>query len=97
MVLQWALMSSGVISLSSRLRHCGSTSRLKIDRRMLRVLSAIGAFSIHPWATWAKLCASFSRRLARCFSSAGETPSAIRRLASISFSRALARDSPAGP
>jgi len=68
-----------------------------MERRMLRVLSAMGASSIHFCATWAKSRASRSRLLARCFSRAGDTPSAIIRLASMSFSRALASDRPVSP
>jgi hypothetical protein len=36
-----------VISVSSLLRHLGSSSRSKIDRRIARVLSAIGAAVSH--------------------------------------------------
>src|SRR3546814_7600125 len=43
MAPQWARKSSGVISFRSLLRHLGSSSRSKMDRRIARVLSAIGA------------------------------------------------------
>jgi hypothetical protein len=39
--------SSGVISVRSLVRHLGSSSRSKIDRRIARVLSAIGAAVSH--------------------------------------------------
>jgi hypothetical protein len=43
------------------------------------------------------LFASFSRRLSCCFSWAGDLPSEMARLASISFSRARASERPSGP
>jgi hypothetical protein len=86
-----------VISVRSLFRHTGSSSRSKIDRRMARVLSAIGAAVNHFSPNSPKLLASRRRRFSRCFSIAGDRPSAIARLASMHSSRARASDSPAGP
>jgi hypothetical protein len=86
-----------VISVSSLVRHLGSSSRSKIDRRIARVLSAIGAAVSHFSPNSPKLFASRSRRFSRCFSIAGDRPSLIARLASMHSSRARASDSPDGP
>jgi hypothetical protein len=63
-----------VISVSSLLRQTGSSSRSKIDRRIARVLSAIGAAVSHFSPNSPKLFASFMRRFSRCFSIAGDRP-----------------------
>jgi hypothetical protein len=60
--LQSPRRSSGVISVSSRLRHLGSNSRFQIDRRIARVLSAIGAFWNPVSPNSPKLLASLMRR-----------------------------------
>jgi hypothetical protein len=75
MAPQCARRSSGVISVSSLVRHLGSSSRSKIDRRIARVLSAIGAAVSHFSPNSPKLLASRSRRFSRCFSIAGDRPS----------------------
>ena len=62
-----------------------------------RVLSAIGAVSIHRSANAPKPLASFSRRFARCFSIAGDLPSRTARLASRHISRARTRLMPSRP
>ena len=77
MAPQCARRSSGVISVRSRLRQAGRSSRAKIVRRIARVLSAMGAAVSHFSPNSPKLFASRSRRFARCFSKAGERPSVV--------------------
>jgi len=88
MLTQCARRSFGEISASSLLRHTGRSSRSKIERRMARVLSAVGAVVSHFSPNSPKLLDSFRRRFSRCFSIAGEMPSAMLRLASMHLSRA---------
>jgi hypothetical protein len=92
-----ARRSSGVISVRSLFFQTGTMSRSKMTRRIDRVLSAIGASSNQRSPNWAKLRASLSRRFSRCFSWAGDRPSATARRASRHFSRARAREMPASP
>ena len=73
-----------------------SSSRSKIDRRIARVLSAMGAAMSHFSPNSPKLLASIRRRFSRCFSIAGDRPSPMARLASMHFSRARASDKPVG-
>ena len=61
------------------------------------VLSAIRAPASHFSVMSPKVLAAVSRRFSRCFSCAGERPSEMARRASTTFSRARARDRPAGP
>jgi hypothetical protein len=58
-------------------------ARSKIERRTARMLSAIGAAVSHFSPNSPKLLDSFRRRFSRCFSIAGETPSAMLRLTSM--------------
>ena len=97
MAAQCFRKSSGVISDKSRLRQGGSSSRSKIERRIARVLSAIGAAVSHFSPNSPNALASIRRRLARCFSMAGERPSLMARLASMQSSLARASDRSAGP
>jgi hypothetical protein len=70
------------------------SSRSKMERRIARVLSAMVALVSHFSPSWPKLFASLIRRFSRCFSIAGDRPSAIARHASMHSSRALASDIP---
>jgi hypothetical protein len=59
---------------SNLFRHTGSNSRSKTDRRMARVLSAIGAAVRHFSPNSPKVLASRRRRFSRCLSIAGDRP-----------------------
>ena len=63
-----------MISVRSLLRHTGSSSRSKIDRRIALVLSAIGAAVNHFSPNSPKLLASTRRRFSRFFSIAVVAP-----------------------
>ncbi len=92
-----ARRSSAVISLSCLFWKAGRMSRSTMLLRIALVLSAIRAPASHFSVTSPKVLAVVSRRFSRCFSSAGDLPWATAFLTSISFSRAIASEIPAGP
>ena len=74
-------------------RRSAPIARAAHGPRAVRHGAAVSHFSPNS----PKLLASRRRRFSRCFSIAGDRPSAIARLASMQSSRARASDSPAGP
>ncbi|GEM_PF-5581601 len=73
-LLHSARRSSGVTSFSFRFWKTGRMSRSMMCLRIGRVLSAMRASASQRSVILPKVLAAVSRRLARCFSSAGESP-----------------------